>query len=269
MNSPARSPHSSPPPPEGERSLARGVIYRYIAAAYRDPEPDVINALKDQAPAIYEAVAVLSDSSDGRLPERARDLLNAARHTTRDLLDPDYISLFGHVVRGNCPPYETEYSESDERLQQPHELADLSAFYHAFALKLGRGVHERVDFIAVECEFTAFLCCKQAYAEEHGDAALAGITVNAQRRFLRDHLGRWVPAFARGIIKQSEESFYHSLAHFTLAYVTDDCTRLGVTPGTEHLTLRLPLKVVDACMNCPMAETAAEAKSGLDSPRRV
>ncbi len=270
MNSPSGNPRdSSSPPTEEEQSLARGLIYRFIAAAYRFPEPDILDAIQEQEKAVLDALAVLADSSDGLLPGRFRELLGAAKENTPDTLEQEYVSLFSHAVQGRCPLYETEYSESDERLQQPHELSDLSAFYRAFGLKLGGKIHERVDFIAVECEFAAFLCCKQAYAEDRGDSALAGITVNAQRTFLRNHLGRWVPAFARRIIKQSEESFYHSLAHFTLAYVTDDCKRLSVTPGTEHLRLRLPLKEEDACMSCPMAETGAEADSGLDSPLKV
>ncbi len=174
MNLPSRSPrYSTPTPPEEERSLARGLIYRFIAGAYRHPEPDTLSAIQGQEQGISEALAVLSDSSDGGLPERFGNLLNAARENTPDALERDYVLLLGHVVQGPCPPYETEYSESDERLQQPHELSDLSAFYRAFGLKLGGGIHERVDFIAVECEFAAFLCCKQAYAEEHGDSALA------------------------------------------------------------------------------------------------
>ncbi len=274
MNLPSPSSRDSTPPPPQEESrstsgLARGLIYRFIAAAYRHPEPDTLSAIQGQEQAISEALAVLSDSSDGRLAEWFRDLLNAARESTPDVLERDYTSLLGHVVQGRCPPYETEYNEGDERLQQPHELSDLSAFYRAFGLKLGDKIHERVDFIAVECEFAAFLCCKQAYAEERGDSALAEITVNAQRKFLRNHLGRWAPAFSRRIIKQSEESFYLSLAHFTLAYVTDDCKRVSVTPGMEHLKLRLPLKEADACMSCPMSETGAEANSGLDSPLKV
>ncbi len=271
MKQPSRNLRDSKPAPlaEEERSLARGLIYRFIAAAYRYPEPDILNALQEQEKAVLEALAVLADSSDGLLPGRFRELLSAAKANTPDNLEQEYVSLFSHSVQGLCPLYETEYNESDERLQQPHELSGLSAFYRAFGLKLGGGVHERVDFIAVECEFAAFLCCKQAYAEEHGDSALAGITVNAQRKFLRDHLGRWVPAFARRIIQQSEDSLYRLLAQFTLAFVTDDCKRLDVKPGTEHLKLRLPLKEEDARVSCPMAETDVEADSGLNFPLKV
>lgn len=249
--------------------MARGLIYRFIAAAYRYPAPDILDAIREQEQAVPEALAVLADSSDSLLPGRFCELLRVAKETTADALEQEYVSFFSHAVQGRCPLYETEYSESDERLQQPHELSDLSAFYHAFGLQLGGGIHERVDFIAVECEFAAFLCCKQAYAEEHGDSELAEITLNAGRKFLHDHLGRWVPAFSLRIIKQSQDSFYDSLAQFTLAFVTDDCKRLGVTPGVEHLKLRLPLSEEDACMNCPMAGAGAEATSKAESPQRV
>ena len=225
----------------------------------------------DQSPslghngAIVEALAALDGDSDRRLPEHLDDLQAAAEKSTPEALESDYIASFGHVVQSLCPLYEAEFGESDERLQQPHELADLSAFYRAFGLKLGNGVQERVDFLAVECEFMAFLCVKQAYAEEHGDAELAAVTVDAQRKFLHDHLGRWAPACARRIIDQSEAAFYRSLARFTLAYVIDDCRRLDVTPGSEHLKLRLPLKEADACQSCPMSQgDASEGNMGQE-----
>ena len=274
MNSPAQSSnspqHASQPGTEEEQSLARALIYRFLAAGYRYPEGGATNAIHEQSQAISEALAVLHDSSDHRLAERLGELVGAAGKDTPAELEKEYVSLFSHAVQGLCPLYEAEYGESDERLQQPHELSDLGAFYRAFGLKLGGGVHERVDFVAVECEFAAFLCVKQAYAEEHGDAALAELTMDAQQKFLRDHLGRWTPALARRIIDQSgDDSFYNALARFTLAYLTDDCKRLGVTPGKEHLKLRLPLAEADACLSCPMAQENAEADSELDSPLKI
>ncbi len=267
-------PESNPSATVEEQALARGLIYRFVAGAYRYPDSGTRDTVRQQDRAISEALAALADSSDGLLRECLANLKVAAQTCTAETLESDYIALFGHAVQGLCPLYEAEYSESDERLQQPHELADLSAFYRAFGLKLGDGVQERVDFLAVECEFMAFLCVKQAYAEEHGDAELATVTVDAQRKFLHDHLGRWAPACARRIIDQSEATFYHSLARFTLACVIDDCKRLDVTPGSEHLKLRLPLKEADACLSCPMsqdntAEDGAEANSPLNLPPGV
>jgi DMSO reductase family type II enzyme chaperone len=252
----------STPAVAGERSLARGVIYRFVAAAYRYPEPVTAGAVCEQLSTIPEALAALDDSADSRLGSRVDELRIAAESSDfEERLERDYVSLFGHVVRGCCPLYETEYGDSQQQLLQPHELSDLAAFYRAFGLKLALPVHERVDFLSVECEFMAFLCVKQAYAEEQGDEALAGIAVDAQRKFLRDHLGRWLPACARQTIAQAGDGFYGRLARLTLAYVAEDCRRLGVEPGQEHLKLRLPLAPAEACLSCPMAEGEAVASS--------
>lgn len=256
----------SRPPIAEEQSLARGLVYRHVATAFRYPRPDTLDAVREQGWAMSNAMTVLRNSSDPRLSDYSAELQSWAERTTPEALEDSYVSIFSHAVRGSCPLYETEYGEGDGRLQLPHELSDLSAFYHAFGLQLGAEVQERVDFIAVECEFMAFLCVKQAFAEEHGDAELAAVTIDAQQKFLHDHLGRWTPACARRIIDQSHESFYRPLAHLTLAYMTDECRRLDVTPGNEHLKLRLPLKEEDACQSCPMAEANTVAESGVAFP---
>ncbi len=242
-----------------EQSLARGIVYRFLATAFRYPESEAFDeagnlyfSSGDDDP-VFQALAALADCSSRRLLEHYAKMQDAVGRSSPAVLEREYVSLFGHSVRGKCPLYEAEYGESDERLQQPHELSDLAAFYRAFALKLGDGVGERVDFVAVECEFMAFLCVKQGYTEEHGDAELARVTSDAQRKFFRDHLGRWLPACARKIIDPAGDSFYGWLARFALAYVADECRRLEVAPGNEHLKLRLPLKEADACQSCPTA----------------
>jgi DMSO reductase family type II enzyme chaperone len=253
-----------------EQSLARALIYRFIAAGYRYPEGAVPSAMDGARQAVSEALAVLHDSSDQRLSEHQGRMVHVAKKSTSAELEQEYVSLFSHSIQGLCPLYGAEYAESDERLQQPHELSDLLAFYRAFGLKLNEGIHERVDFISVQSDFMAFLCAKQAYAQEQKDAALAEIAVDAQQKFLHDHLGRWAPALARRMIDHSnDDSFYNALGHFTLAYVIGDCQLLGVKPGKEHLKLRLPLSEEDACLNCPMASENAEADSELTSPSEV
>ncbi len=245
-----------------EASLGRALIYRFLATGYRYPDAESIGTLSEQGRGVAEALLAVGYPADGPLHEQSSRLVCALRdHTAGDLVT-EYVAIFGHAVRGPCPLYEAEYGESDERLQQPHELSDLSAFYKAFGLELSADVRDRVDFIAVECEFMAFLCLKQAYAQEHGKADLAAIAVDAQRKFLHDHLGRWGTAFARRVLDRSDHALYGPLAQFTLAYLTDDCRRLDVTPGDENLRLRLPLKEADACLSCPMAQQGSQPDLG-------
>lgn len=60
----------------------------------------------------------------------------------------------------------------------------------------------------------------------------------AARLFLRDHLGRFVPAFARKLVTEGRESFYGNLGELCLRFVTIECARLGVPLGPENLSLR-------------------------------
>ena len=134
--------------------------------------------------------------------------------------------------------YETEYGEKD-MFQQPQELADLAGFLSAFGLRLSPGEYGRVDHVSCECEFLSFLARKEAYALEVGDEAMQEETVKAERLFLRDHMARFAPAFARSLEREDRAGFYAALGALLLALVTHECTRLGVKLGTPSLKLRI------------------------------
>jgi hypothetical protein len=77
------------------------------------------------------------------------------------------------------------------------------------------------------------------YALEHQlDAELLSLCRNAQKRFLRDHLGRWAPAFARRLASLAGDKTLSALANFTRAFVEAECARHGVAPGGDDLLLR-------------------------------
>jgi hypothetical protein len=110
-----------------------------------------------------------------------------------------YLAAFGHAARGSCPLNEIEYGDiKADPLFQPHRLADLAAFYRAFGLEVTEDAGERHDHICLELEFMCVLAAKEAYAHEHQlDADQLAQCRDAQKKFLREHLGRWTPAFAR------------------------------------------------------------------------
>ena len=67
----------------------------------------------------------------------------------------------------------------------------------AFGLMLRPDAHERIDHVSCECEFLCFLAYKEAYARTAGDTDMLAVTQRATALFLRDHLGRFAPAFSR------------------------------------------------------------------------
>ena len=74
---------------------------------------------------------------------------------------------------------------------------------------------------------------------------------DAQKKFLREHLGRWTPAFARRLTAATNEPTLRALAEFTRAFIESECARFGVNPGSEELSLRPVDETADrACDSC-------------------
>jgi DMSO reductase family type II enzyme chaperone len=164
-----------------------------------------------------------------------------------------YLAAFGHAARGSCPLNEIEYGDiKADPLFQPHRLADLAAFYRAFGLEVAEDAGERQDHICLELEFMCVLAAKEAYAHEHQvDADQLAQCRDAQKKFLREHLGRWTTAFARRLAAATSDPALRALAEFTRAFIESECVRFGVNPGSEELSLRPVDEAADrACDSC-------------------
>jgi TorA maturation chaperone TorD len=117
-------------------------------------------------------------------------------------------------------------------------MGDLMGFYRAFGLEMRPGERERPDHVSSECEFFSFLALKEAHAIEHDDAAMLEETRNAERLFLRDHLGCFLPAFAKKLEREDRDGFYGNLGALAGRLMTLESSRFGVRLGPENLTLR-------------------------------
>ena len=219
-------------------AYCRATIYSALALAFRPPiEETVARIIEPENSAALAAAAALIDV-DGKLNlVRAIELLAAAGSDEVSTLASSYRALFGHTARGIVAPYETEYG-NEALFQQPQELGDLMGFYRAFGLSVRIDRRERADHISCECEFMSFLAMKEAYALEHNDATMSETTLKAQKVFVRDHLGRFMPAFARQLEREHGAVFYQKLADLSLRFVAQEAERLGVRLGAANLSLR-------------------------------
>jgi DMSO reductase family type II enzyme chaperone len=240
-----------------EAALGRAVILRWLAAAFRYPDRQQRAALRELGQGLAAASACATDSA---LAEALTALVAAA---ARPDVERDYVALFGHAVQGDCPPHETEYGERLELLQQPHELADLTAFYRAFGLEIDADCHERADHAAIEVEFAAFLARKEAHALEQDDDELVRIAHQAQRRFLTAHAGRWLPTFLRRVRSKAPQGFHALAASCLERFLAAESLRLGIEPEPGDLTLRLH-DPESFTLQCPMAAGQANAAPPLD-----
>ncbi len=244
-------------------AMARSFLYRFLAQAYQDPAEDswarmtearcqhdlnlAVHALASAGPQLVEAAVRLHSQFK---PELFETFLAA------------YLTVFGHAARGRCPLNEIEYGDiKADPLFQPHRLADLAGFYRAFGLEIAEDADERHDHICLELEFMCVLAAKEAYSLEHQlDPEALSVCRDAQKRFLREHLGRWIPAFTRRLARLAGDTPLGALADFTRTFVEGDCARHSVVPGSEDLLLR-PVNeaaesICNACQAAPMSSGA-------------
>ncbi|HSK14597.1 MAG TPA: molecular chaperone TorD family protein, partial [Gaiellaceae bacterium] len=107
---------------------------------------------------------------------------------------------------------------------------------------------ERPDPAACELEFLAFLAAARAAAPDPKAAARYRETEDA---FLRDHLGRWLPVFAKSLAAETSVAFYDCVARLGRRFVQDELHARGIVPAP--LPRRRPSAVEGDAVECGAA----------------
>jgi putative dimethyl sulfoxide reductase chaperone len=222
-----------------DSAVARTFLYRFLAKTFEDPESDGWKWLTsgETCEALGSAAVAFAQES---LVASAEKLLGQLAPSGYADFAASHITCFGHTVRGDCPMNEIEYGDiKADPLFQPHRLSDLGAFFAVFGLELAPDAAERIDHISIELEFMSVLAAKEAHALEHqcDDDALATLR-DAQKKFLREHLGRWTPAFTRRLARMQEGAVLGAIAGLLGEFIKLECARLNVPAGSEDLLLR-------------------------------
>ena len=243
----------SPSVKEFEPAQARAAAYALIAHGFQYPDEETLSALSEPMrwehwPGVLERTDRPTKESLAFVRDAVKAFANGSDDTRRELQER-YDGLFGHAVRGACPAYEMEYGRN-EIIRQASDLADLAGFYRAFGMEIAGDSNGRPDHIAAECEFMSALCLKEAYAHAHGDEENADICFHAERTFLRDHLARWLPAFARHVEEADADGFFGALARFADAFINAECDCFDIHAGPATIELRIPDPVLDTQISC-------------------
>jgi DMSO reductase family type II enzyme chaperone len=247
---------------EVDIALCRSILYEALALGFRPPTAETMERLvsPNAVNALADAVAVLDSAWNTDLATLARRFPGSAVLPSLEALLAWHRRLFGHTARGGVPPYETEYGE-DSLFQPSQEMSDLGGFYQAFGLTIRPSEHERIDHISCECEFMLFLARKEAYALVQGDTSMLEETRRASRLFLRHHLGRWAPALGGRLVRGDRGGFYGTLGELLVAFVTQECGRVGVPAGPDLLRLR-STSLGNIPMACGPADELLQIESG-------
>jgi len=202
-------------------ALARSAVYRLLSQAFAYPTADGIGQLREED-------LPLAVAAGGPLPEDVRDGLedtaSAFGEISLEGLEEAFRGVFSHVHSTDCPSYETDYT-AREIWRQTRELADLGGFYRAFGME---ELAERPDHVTVELEFLHLVTYKAAWALVRGEVEHAGICLDAEGRFLRDHVLKWVPGFAARVEAVAGAGPFAAAARLARAFLRAEAERLGI-----------------------------------------
>jgi DMSO reductase family type II enzyme chaperone len=223
-----------------DHAVRRAQLYLFLSSAFMYPEE---NWTDD-----WQTVTRIANDLNISLPEVGN------WNADLDTLQSEYSHSIG-LTGPLC--YETEYGLPHE-FRHSQELADIAGFYNAFGFSIGGTVHERPDHLSVELEFLYILSLKEAYAIQKGMSEQAEICIDAQRKFLHDHIGHWINWFAASLANLHPNSRYAALAQVAVTCVNADMARLGVQIEERQLAKvrPTPLGPELSCQDCTIAEPA-------------
>lgn len=164
-------------------------------------------------------------------------------------IESEYVRLFDQGVAEN-PLHGTGYGR-DRLLAVGVRLADVAGFYRAFGVDAAG--QERLDHLAVELEFYAWLLLKSEHLAAAGDDEGRAIVLDGRRKFLAEHLGPLAAAVAlRPAI--AAHPLYGPLFAWIGELVAAEGAALGV--AFEPLEI-LPARPEPDELSCAMAEKPA------------
>jgi len=212
-------------------ALTRSAIYKLLAKSFCYPTREALKYF--QSPKYLETLSLCSslDTCTSELKEGAEALhqliVSWPEREVQEKLEYEYNRLFAHLGSAQCPPYETEYG-FDNVFQKTAAMADIAGFYSAYGLEVSDTNTERVDFISTELEFMSYLTVHEAYAREHDNNEQLEICLDTQRKFIRDHLGRWMTIFVELLRNSTDNAFYLGLGKLTEEFLNFEARILTV-----------------------------------------
>ncbi len=238
-----------------EQALGRSAVYELLSLAFLYPEESATALLPEKARQAASAASTFKWEELGRALDQLGDPWG---QKSSDVLQEEYVEVFGHSVSNDCPQYEGEYDQAHV-FQKSHALADLNTFYQAFGVAVNAELKERLDHISVELEFMHLLTVKEAYAllHDHGEDKVR-LCQEAQKAFLAQHLATWVRSFVRQLSRKAGNgSVYGSLAHLLETHLDAECRAFGirVTPSRRTIVAATPEDDLD-CEASPLVPTS-------------
>ena len=191
----------------------RSNIYGFLAAVYRqEVTSDLLEKFKDP-----QFLGVLSDLGI----KLNNSLLKNPEAELLENLAVDYARLFLGPGK-HISPHESVHHQKNNgqwgQLWGESTVAD-KKFIESSGLHYNSDYTGLPDHISVELEFMQQVTLReeQAWSEQDKDTALS--CLKNEKKFIEEHLARWIPSFCEKVINEAELPFYREIAGLTKKFI--------------------------------------------------
>lgn len=198
-------------------ALAREDLCRLLAVCYYEPEPVFA------AEGLFDNLLAAARQVDEAFVPHAQTMGEAFRATEAQALLLDYTRLFLGPMDILANPYGSVWLDREKTLMNDSTLALLELYKEA-GFEMDEEFRELPDHIAAELEFLYLLLFRENEALRAGDTARLEQARDLKRRFLDQHLGRWIGPFAATLRGNAQTAFYRQLADLTEKVVQQETT---------------------------------------------
>jgi TorA maturation chaperone TorD len=203
-----------------EVARLRSRVYGLLAAVYREEVSEgFLRVLKGSE--VYEALSQCGVSMGA-------EFLAVSEVETVERLAVEYARLFlgpgSHIS-----PHGSVHCVNDKGrgLLWGEQTAQVKAFIESCGFEYGPDQALIPDHISIELEFMGHMSEREALSWEAMKDEEAGACREIQKRFMEEHLLRWVPLLCEKVIRSSNLLFYAEMAALTKNFLEFDGSELS------------------------------------------
>lgn len=191
----------------------RSTIYGFLAAIYRqEVSSDLIQQIKD--PQFLGVLTNLGiELNNGFFKQPEKELLED--------LAVEYAHLFlgpgKHVSPHESVHHKKEGAHSGQLWGE--STAEVKKIIESSGLEYKTEYTGLPDHISVELEFMQQVILREEQAWQDDDKETALLCQKNEKKFVDEHLSRWIPDFCEKVIEAAELPFYREMAQLTRNFI--------------------------------------------------
>ena len=191
----------------------RSTIYGFLAAIYRqEVSSDLLQQIKD--PQFLGVLTQLGiELNNGFFKKPDKELLDA--------LAVEYARLFlgpgKHISPHESVHHKKEGTQSGQLWGE--STAEVKKIIESSGLEYKTEYTGLPDHISVELEFMQQVILREEQAWQDNEKETALLCQENEKKFVDEHLFRWIPEFCEKVITDADLPFYREIARFTRAFI--------------------------------------------------